>query len=158
MTAETIPSGSRPAARVLLFDQNDRLLLLQAEEASGAHRWWVAPGGGLQPGETFEAAAQRELYEETGLLLPIGIWTWTRRHVFDFEGRSHDQYERFFISKANNPRIVPVRPDSYVAGHRWWDLASIQRSEEEFAPRQLGALLPAILRGEYPDPPIDCGV
>ena len=31
-------------------------------------------------------------------------------------------------------------------------------SREEFAPRRLGELIPDLIRGEYPDPPIDCGV
>lgn len=40
-----------------------RVLLLQRPEGT-----WDPPGGRLAPGETFEEAAVRELYEETGLL------------------------------------------------------------------------------------------
>lgn len=39
--------------------------LLQRRSDSGL---WGVPGGGLEPGETFEAAAARELQEETGLI------------------------------------------------------------------------------------------
>ena len=152
------PQGSRPAARVLLLSDRGRLLLLEAQDSRVGHRWWVAPGGGLNPGETFEAAAQRELHEETGFALPIGRWVWTRRHVFTWEGRQHDQYERYFVAKTEERPLTPSKLDSYVVGHRWWDLDEIERSNEDFAPRRLAELLPPILRGEYPDPAIDCGV
>jgi 8-oxo-dGTP pyrophosphatase MutT (NUDIX family) len=154
---EPVPAGARPAARVLLLDARDRLLLLHAEDASG-HRWWVAPGGGLEGGESFEAAAARELAEETGIVAPVGRWVWTRRHVFTWEGRLHDQYERFFVARTNEEQILPRKRDSYIVGHRWWSLDELERSAEELAPRRLAQLVPAIVRGEYPERPIDCGV
>ncbi len=154
----TIPTGARPAARVLVLSGQDRLLLLEAQDVPGGHRWWVAPGGGLQAGETFEAAAQRELHEETGLRLAVAQWVWTRRHVFTWEGRRHDQYERFFVARTGENPITPAKADSYVIGHHWWTLSELEQSTEEFAPRRLANLLPAIIRGAYPQPPIDCGV
>ena len=153
----SIPAGARAAARVLVFDAQDRLLLLEAQDAPGGHRWWIAPGGGVQDGESFEAAAQRELHEETGLLLEVQGWVWTRRHVYTWQGRQHDQYERYFIARAEQPSIMPVKADDYVIGHRWWHLAEIERSTEDFAPRSMALLLPPILRGKMPESPIDCG-
>jgi len=154
----SIPSGARATSRVLLLSDRDRLLLLQARETSAGHSWWVAPGGGLEPGESFEAAASRELLEETGQAVPIGSWVWTRRHVYTFEGRRYDQYERFFVARWEGGEIAPIRQDSYVAGHRWWSLGEIEASTEDFAPQRLAQLLPQLLRGEYPHPAIDCGV
>ena len=156
---EGIPSRARPAARVLLIREDDCLLLLEARDESSNHRWWVAPGGGLKPGESFAAAASRELREETGMILPIGPWVWTRRHIYSFEGRPFDQYERFFVVRgAVETRIVPTERDSYVVGDRWWSLDAIESASDDFSPRQLATLLSPVLRGEYPDPAIDCGV
>jgi 8-oxo-dGTP pyrophosphatase MutT (NUDIX family) len=158
VTDTTVPAGARAAARVLVLDGDDRLLLLEAADTPEGHRWWVAPGGGLQSGESFEAAAQRELYEETGFVLAIARWVWTRRHVFHSEGRHHDQYERYFVARTMQSAVTPVKGDSYVVGHRWWHLSEIEQSAEDFAPRRLAMLLPSLIRGEYPNPPIDCGV
>src|SRR3712207_8303508 len=72
------PKGARPVARVLLLGPGGRLLLLLAQDAPGGHQWWVTPGGGLDPGESFEQAARRELLEETGIRAEVGPWVWTR--------------------------------------------------------------------------------
>ena len=144
----TIPDGARRAARVLVISDAGTVLLLQAQDSLG-HRWWLAPGGGLDDEESFEEAARRELREETGRDLPIGPWIWTRRDV---------QYERYFVARCDEFDVTPAVPDTYVIGHRWWTLEEIEQSSEDFAPRRLAELLPPVLRGEYPDPVIDCGV
>jgi 8-oxo-dGTP pyrophosphatase MutT (NUDIX family) len=153
-----IPLGARPVARVLVIDDDLRLLLLKGVEV-GSHSWWVSPGGGLRPRETFQVAAARELFEETGFTATIGPWVWTRRHRFDWYGKQHDQYERFFVARIGPTREPnPVEADGYVVAHHWWTLAEIQASNDEFAPRRLGELLPSILEWSYPVEPIDVGV
>ncbi|MFT3695263.1 MAG: NUDIX domain-containing protein [Kofleriaceae bacterium] len=148
----------RFAARVLLLDPDDRLLLLRAQDDVVPYHWWVAPGGGLEAGESFEAAARRELFEETGLDLPIGRWVWVRRHVFEFRGATLDQRERYFLARTTSITIAPPKPDDYVTEWRWWTLAELIATHDVLTPRRLPELLADILAGRAPPEPIDCGV
>ena len=152
-----IPEGARAAARVLVISDAGTILLLRAQDSQG-HRWWLMPGGGLDAGESFEAAARRELAEETGRELLIGPLIWTRRHTYNWNGTPQDQYEHYFVARceAEFP-VVPAVPDTYVIGYRWWELREIVESADDFTPRRLAEYLPQVLRGDYPAP-FDCGV
>jgi 8-oxo-dGTP pyrophosphatase MutT (NUDIX family) len=52
-----------PSAGALVFDQAGRVLL-QRRADDGL---WNIPGGAMEPGETLEETARREVHEETGL-------------------------------------------------------------------------------------------
>ncbi|BBH20431.1 DNA mismatch repair protein MutT [Paenibacillus baekrokdamisoli] len=60
--------GTRPlimtGACVIIIDKQDRILL-QLRADNGL---WGLPGGSLEPGESMEEVAKRELFEETGLI------------------------------------------------------------------------------------------
>jgi double-stranded uracil-DNA glycosylase len=55
----------RRAVRAVVADPDDRVLLLRY--GSDRDAWWITPGGGIDPGESDEAALRRELREELGL-------------------------------------------------------------------------------------------
>lgn len=148
--SEGVTPTPRPASRVLVFDPHDRLLLLNyVGDFEDGPSLWVPPGGGLQSGETFEEAAARELWEETGMVFPIGPHVWTRRHRFRFQGVLYQAHERYFIVRAATTEVSNSHWEPFeraaIAGYRWWSVEEITASDEVFDPRTLAALLPPLL-------------
>ena len=153
----------RPAARVLLVDPTDRVLLLRFSSGGSGYTWWTTPGGGLGAGESHEEAARREVFEETGLRdCGLGPCVWVREHVFPWNGRRYRQQERFFVAEveAFEPRGARFTEDeaAMVQEHRWWTADEIEQSPERFAPRRLGSLLRLLLAQGPPLAPLDVGL
>lgn len=63
------------AASAVITDADGRILLALRGTEPEKGRWSV-PGGSVEPGETLSAAAAREAFEETGLVVEIGRRLW----------------------------------------------------------------------------------
>jgi len=64
-------TAPRVGSAVLVVDDEDRLLLGIRDKEP--HRGkWVLPGGRIEPFETIEDAARREILEEAGLEIRVG--------------------------------------------------------------------------------------
>jgi len=156
----------RRSVRIILIAPDQRVLLLGARDPDDGRAVWFMPGGGIEPGETVEVAAQRELHEELGpsradvdLEGPV----WKRRHQFTWDGREIDQHEVFLVGHLHDPLVeIEIRPSgpegAYFIGARWLAVDEIRGWPDTIAPRRLGELLPSILAGQYPDTPIDVGI
>lgn len=63
------PTGPTPATRPprvrLLIVEDGRLAMIR--RTRGGHVYYTLPGGGVEPGETFEEAGRREAWEELGV-------------------------------------------------------------------------------------------
>lgn len=138
-------SGDQPRIRVAcgvvaLNAAGELLLMRRADEGT-----WGLPGGGVQPGETWEAAAKRECLEETGWTVRVtgvlGLYSdpKTQTHTYpsgesvhfvgvvftaaaESAGERHDAEAsdvRFFPAKdLPEPLFEPDRPvlADYVSG------------------------------------------
>jgi 8-oxo-dGTP pyrophosphatase MutT (NUDIX family) len=153
-----VPKDSRLASRVILIDQDKRVLYLKAMEPKTGHFFWVMPGGGLEPHESFEEAAIREAHEESGCTFSLGPYIWFRRHKHMWNGKPFDQYERFFVAIVSDSTYNPPHQDGYISKHKWWSLDELQSSIDDFAPRNIRNIIVPVLHGEYPEKPFDCGV
>lgn len=147
----------RHAARVLLLDDEDRVLLIAHVPSPG--RWiWTAPGGGLHPDEEHHAAAARELVEELGIPVEPGPWIWSRRATFAYRGVWLDQVERWFLARTGrwDPTDAPL-DDHGIDAARWFTRAELRADDLEVAPRALADHLDVLLRDGPPTSPVDVG-
>lgn len=103
--------------------RNGQVLLGKRRGSHGAG-YYAAPGGHIEYGESFEAAARREVREETGLeitglrLLAVGNYLFTRddgaRHYIDVD----------FVCEAPTGEAQLCEPEK-CDGWRWYNLDAL---------------------------------
>lgn len=69
-TTRIYPDAPRPAVGAVVF-KGDAVLLIQRGN-SPSRGMWAIPGGSVKLGETLQAAAEREILEETGVVIRAG--------------------------------------------------------------------------------------
>lgn len=88
-------------AVVVAVSDGGRLLLVQNDWMDG----YGFPGGGVEPGEDWERAAEREVKEETGVDVD-SVHPWRLRHsVHSFESRSTSIPCVFYHAEATDATI-----------------------------------------------------
>jgi double-stranded uracil-DNA glycosylase len=137
----------RQAVRAIILDAAGRVLLCEFTNRVTGARWWGTPGGGIEPGETDEAALRRELLEETGLAsFELGTVVLEHEHVFPWSKHLYRQSARFHLVRVDAYEPAPtidLAPEG-VASLRWWTLDELERLPvDEIAPPHL----PQVVRG-----------
>jgi 8-oxo-dGTP pyrophosphatase MutT (NUDIX family) len=146
----------RRAARVVLVDAAGRVLLQHCQDPAGAlhGHWWNTTGGGLDPGETPQQAAVRELHEEVGLRLDpaaLGPVVHRRTTEFSFGGQAYRQAEDYFLVRVDGHEVVPTHlteiEAAAVLGYAWWSVEELRSSDQRIYPEELPELLDALAPG-----------
>ena len=169
MTAAPTPV-TRSTVRALVLDADDRLLL-ERYLAPTVHRpdglphrepVWIAPGGGLEPGETAEAGLERELWEETGIEgVSWGPWLWLRTADLHYQGRVRRFVERYRLGRvaAVAPHAQPTALDPHehgaLLGYRWWRVPELLATTDVVYPPRRAERLAAVLAGAVTDAVVD---
>jgi 8-oxo-dGTP pyrophosphatase MutT (NUDIX family) len=157
--APAAESQLRLGSRVLLLDPADRVLLIHADDPDEpGHDWWELPGGGIDPGETPEQAACRELAEETGIVAnEVGPCLWVRQTRFRYRRRNHHRRETVYLARTHDPAptLQPRHTPNEKAGllgHHWWRHPELAAFNGRLLPPSLPDLLAAVLAGQLTQP------
>jgi len=144
---------------VLLNDRDELLLLKMIDQMSaGGETIWITVGGGVEEGESYEEAAVRECWEETGMtqvewgpLIGIREVVKDDRHPVCF--MEHYYLARTRSSVIHTERMTQEEKRGYLE-HRWWSLEELEQTNERIVPEGLSKWLRPILEGRLPIKPV----
>ena len=141
----------RRAARLVVVNSRNRVLLLQHLRITG-EKFWATPGGGLEDGETFEKAAAREALEELGVRNPDLHALGDRTADFVLVDRQVHQKEKFFLLRLEaleyNDEVREVHSRESILATRWWSLPELSDTTELIFPEDLAEIARCATHGE----------
>ena len=137
----------RPAARILLVDGAGRTLMFRFTPGDRPP-FWCTPGGAVDPGESYEDAARRELLEETGLDRDCGPQVARRQVEFrTIEGVEVDADERYFRVDIDAHEVTgaghTALEQRVMQSWRWFTRDELAAHAEPYFPTDLIELLDA---------------
>lgn len=146
----------RRGARVILLDEDDRVLLIRGHDVDQPERsWWFTIGGGIDAGETALDAAVREVREESGIVLAahdVHGPVFTRSAIFDFAFEHCRQDEEIFLARVPSSSFVvedrsgwTTLEQDVIDELRWWSLVDLAAVDIEVFPEGLAALVASLL-------------
>ncbi len=133
------PDAPRVAVGAVVMHENKVLLVLRGQPP--AQGMWAIPGGGLHLGETLQAAAEREIMEETGLRIKAGEIIYTFEAIVrDAAGRVQFHYVILDLQAEALDPTQPLTPGDDVRDAAWFSPAELNQPDRPVSPSTLTLL------------------
>ncbi|MCK4103392.1 NUDIX hydrolase [Acinetobacter radioresistens] len=140
----------RRSSRLLVINENLEVLLFQffhTDDALAGQTHWATVGGGVENNETFEQAACRELFEETGIVRDdVGNCVATRN--FEMSLPSSEiviSDEKFFIVFIREHEVKTSNWTDHerkvIRKSNWWNLNDLRETNETVFPNNIPDIL-----------------
>lgn len=157
------PGHHRRSARVIVVDEQERVLLIRIDDPhDGRPAAWITPGGGLEEGERLVDAAIRELREETGLAVTpgdLGSPVARCRGGWVFRGTTILSDDVFFALHTAGFEPDPTGWTELEAevhdGWRWCALDELDHLDGAVLPSGLAGVIESIVAGRRPPAPVE---
>jgi 8-oxo-dGTP pyrophosphatase MutT (NUDIX family) len=137
---------TRPSSRLIVISPENHVLLFSfchTDDALSGKTYWATPGGGLEHNESYEQAALRELFEETGLTrAAAGPQVASRTFTMMLpSGETVLAEERFFVIYTDKSDIDisgwSCNEKKVIRDYYWWAVDELRHTEETIFPHDL---------------------
>lgn len=109
--------NSKPSVAVLLYNDNNEVLLVVRGNEPGKG-FYDLPGGFVDPGETLEIAAVREIQEELGLAIESMTYVTSAAGQYIYTGVNYYTTECIFSAQVSSGTQLVAADD--VASYAWF--------------------------------------
>lgn len=140
----------RESARIFVISPEFNVLLFRFSYKDGAlagSEYWATPGGKLELGESYEAAAIRELYEETGIRKSsVGRSIINKEFTWRMpDGEMVIAVEKYFIVFSENEDVYIEEwtrgKSCFCFDYKWWSLADLKNATVSIFPSDIFEIL-----------------